>query len=252
MGNGHSAPSGDVASGAELLTPSGPMISPAVASHSGTVMRRDIAEEGRDVRGIVTVVVLRVTPAADRHGELGWAREACSTRPRLRSAARNRNYGVRLCLPLGRRIPGVCSVASTTTVLRTYIHSDWAESRPWPRPRHPVHERRVCLSLRLLKFHSGIAVQTARHHTIIPHAVYPALAQVILIPVTFQSAVSSVCSFVLSGRQDVHCFRVLCCAFAGACGHRHRLHAGVSFLLTAVPAIRSAPGQPSQASATPG
>ena len=28
----------------------GDMISPAVASHSGAVMRRDIAEEGRDVR----------------------------------------------------------------------------------------------------------------------------------------------------------------------------------------------------------
>ncbi len=37
------------------------MISPAVASHSGTVMRRDIAEEGRDVRAAHTVIVGRQT-----------------------------------------------------------------------------------------------------------------------------------------------------------------------------------------------
>ncbi len=34
------------------------MISPAVASHSGTVMRKDIAEEGRDVRAVVAAAAV--------------------------------------------------------------------------------------------------------------------------------------------------------------------------------------------------
>ena len=55
-----------------------PMISPAVASHSGTAMRRDIAEEGRDVRVVMGVV----------------APSACECSPRASSTRTNH---LRLC-----------------------------------------------------------------------------------------------------------------------------------------------------------